>query len=113
GPSAPRCPRRPRRRRGALRDREAGRGPRAPVCYRSSRVIRRSVQYRPMLAYEKAGSGPPLLLIHGLGSCKEVWKPVVPLLAREREVVTLDLPGFGASPSGARTVDGLADAVLQ
>jgi pimeloyl-ACP methyl ester carboxylesterase len=66
-----------------------------------------------MLAHEKTGSGPPLLLIHGLGSCKEVWKPVVPLLARQREVVTLDLPGFGASPPGARTVEGLADAVLQ
>ena len=67
----------------------------------------------PMVAHEKAGSGPPLLLIHGLGSCKEVWKPVVPLLARQREVVTLDLPGFGSSPPGAQTVEGLADAVLQ
>jgi pimeloyl-ACP methyl ester carboxylesterase len=66
-----------------------------------------------MLAYEKAGSGPPLLLIHGLGSCKEVWKPVVPLLAREREVVALDLPGFGSSPPGPRTVEGLAAAVAE
>jgi pimeloyl-ACP methyl ester carboxylesterase len=64
-----------------------------------------------MLAYEKAGSGPPLVLIHGLGSCKEMWRPVVPLLAREREVVAIDLPGFGASPAGPRTVDGLAAAV--
>jgi pimeloyl-ACP methyl ester carboxylesterase len=66
-----------------------------------------------MLAYEKAGAGPPLLLMHGLGSCKEMWRPVVPLLAREREVVTLDLPGFGASPAGPLTVDGLADAVAE
>ena len=64
-----------------------------------------------MLAYEKAGSGPPLLLIHGLGSCKEMWRPVVPLLTREREVVAIDLPGFGASPAGPRTVEGLAAAV--
>jgi pimeloyl-ACP methyl ester carboxylesterase len=42
---------------------------------------------------------------------KEVWRPVVPLLAGEREVVTLDLPGFGASPRGPRTVEGLAHAV--
>jgi pimeloyl-ACP methyl ester carboxylesterase len=66
-----------------------------------------------MLAYEKAGSGPPLLLIHGLGSCKEMWRPVVPLLAGEREVVMLDLPGFGESPVGPRTVQGLADAVTE
>jgi pimeloyl-ACP methyl ester carboxylesterase len=64
-----------------------------------------------MLAHEKAGSGPPLLLIHGLGSCKEMWRPVVPQLAREREVVMVDLPGFGESPAGPSTVEGLAGAV--
>jgi pimeloyl-ACP methyl ester carboxylesterase len=40
-----------------------------------------------------------------------VWRPVVPLLAREREVIALDLPGFGASPPGPRTVEGLAHCV--
>ena len=42
---------------------------------------------------------------------KEVWRPLVPLLARERDVVALDLPGFGASPPGPHTVAGLAGAV--
>src|SRR5690242_12748905 len=60
------------------------------------------------LAHDRTGSGPPLLLVHGLGLCKEVSRPVVPLLAREREVVALDLPGFGESPPGAETVEGLA-----
>jgi pimeloyl-ACP methyl ester carboxylesterase len=36
---------------------------------------------------------------------------VLPLLAREREVVAVDLPGFGASPRGPRTVEDLAGAV--
>lgn len=45
------------------------------------------------------GDREPLLLIHGLGASKSVWDPVVPLLAREREVIALDLPGFGAAPS--------------
>jgi pimeloyl-ACP methyl ester carboxylesterase len=40
----------------------------------------------------------PLLLIHGLGASKSVWDPVVPLLSAEREVIALDLPGFGAAP---------------
>lgn len=40
-----------------------------------------------------------LVLVHGLGAAKSVWDPVVPLLAREREVIALDLPGFGAAPS--------------
>jgi len=64
-----------------------------------------------VIAYDRTGSGPPLLLVHGLGSCKEMWRPVVPLVAREREVVALDLPGFGASPPGPRTVEDLAAAV--
>jgi pimeloyl-ACP methyl ester carboxylesterase len=63
------------------------------------------------LSHYRTGSGPPLVLVHGLGSCKEMWRPVVPLLAREREVIALDLPGFGASPRGPRTVEGLAGAV--
>jgi pimeloyl-ACP methyl ester carboxylesterase len=63
------------------------------------------------LAHDRLGSGPPLLLVHGLGSCKEIWRPLLPALAREREVVAVDLPGFGASPPGPRTVEGLAEAL--
>jgi pimeloyl-ACP methyl ester carboxylesterase len=65
------------------------------------------------LAYERVGNGPPLLLVHGLGMCKEVWRPVLPLLAREREVVAVDLPGFGASPPGPGTVEGLAEVLAE
>jgi pimeloyl-ACP methyl ester carboxylesterase len=64
-----------------------------------------------VLAHDRTGSGPPLLLLHGLGSCKEMWLPVIPMLARERDVIAVDLPGFGASPLGPTTVDGLAEAV--
>ena len=63
------------------------------------------------LSHFRTGSGPPLLLIHGLGMGKVVWRPVVPLLAREREVIAIDVPGFGTSPRGPRTVEGLAHAV--
>ena len=63
------------------------------------------------LSHFRTGSGPPLLLLHGLGMGKVVWRPVIPTLAREREVVAIDLPGFGASPHGPRTVEGLAHAV--
>jgi pimeloyl-ACP methyl ester carboxylesterase len=43
-------------------------------------------------------SGEPLVLIHGLGATKGVWNPVIDLLAAEREVLALDMPGFGAEP---------------
>jgi pimeloyl-ACP methyl ester carboxylesterase len=57
------------------------------------------------LAHERRGSGPPLLLLHGLGSEGRVWEPLLDRLARERDVVTLDLPGHGATaplPPGER-----------
>ena len=50
------------------------------------------------LALDRTGQGEPLLLLHGTGSSRAVWKPVIPLLAREREVIALDLPGHGDSP---------------
>ena len=63
------------------------------------------------LSHQRTGSGPPLLLLHGIGLTAIVWRPVLPLLVREREVIALDLPGFGASPPGPETIDGLAHAV--
>jgi pimeloyl-ACP methyl ester carboxylesterase len=67
------------------------------------------------LAHDRGGAGEPLLLIHGIGSQWQVWEPVLPALQAEREVVAIDLPGFGESAvlgSGRQpTVDHLADAV--
>lgn len=39
-----------------------------------------------------------MLLLHGIGHRWQGWRPVLDLLAREREVIAVDLPGFGASP---------------
>ena len=67
------------------------------------------------LNHVRKGSGEPLLLIHGLGSQYQVWEPVIGRLAQEREVVALDLPGFGGSaplPDGAEpSAAAMADAV--
>jgi pimeloyl-ACP methyl ester carboxylesterase len=51
-----------------------------------------------MSGNETGSGGEPLLLIHGLGGTAGVWDPVVPLLADEREVLVLDMPGFGSAP---------------
>ena len=42
-------------------------------------------------------AGEPLVLLHGLGGSRQLWDPVLPLLEAEREVVALDMPGFGAA----------------
>lgn len=55
----------------------------------------------------------PLLLIHGLGASKSVWDAVVPTLAFERQVIALDLPGFGAAPSLPAEVEPTALALAE
>ncbi|KUN16901.1 alpha/beta hydrolase [Streptomyces antibioticus] len=49
--------------------------------------------------YARVGSGEPLLLLHGIGHHRQAWDPVVDILATERDVIAVDLPGFGASPA--------------
>ena len=49
------------------------------------------------LSHHRAGAGEPLVLIHGIGSFWPVWEPVLPALEAARDVVGLDLPGFGGS----------------
>jgi pimeloyl-ACP methyl ester carboxylesterase len=51
------------------------------------------------LSFERRGSGEPLLLVHGLGGSTVVWRPVIERLARERDVIAIDMPGFGRSPA--------------
>jgi pimeloyl-ACP methyl ester carboxylesterase len=50
------------------------------------------------LNHYRVGTGEPLVLVHGIGSQWQVWGPVIGALAKEHEVIALDLPGFGASP---------------
>jgi len=50
------------------------------------------------LEYERQGSGPTLVLIHGLGSARTVWKLVTAKLARSFDVIAVDLPGHGQTP---------------
>ncbi|MFH9660108.1 alpha/beta fold hydrolase [Streptomyces sp. NPDC017248] len=57
------------------------------------------------VSYARVGRGEPLVLLHGIGHHLQAWDPVVDILATEREVVAVDLPGFGASPA---LPDGLA-----
>ncbi len=49
------------------------------------------------VVYDRAGQGEPLILIHGVGHRRQAWTPVLPLLTPHRDVITVDLPGFGES----------------
>jgi pimeloyl-ACP methyl ester carboxylesterase len=49
------------------------------------------------IVYERIGTGPPLLLVHGLGGTREIWQPQMSRLAEERDLIAVDMPGFGES----------------
>lgn len=49
------------------------------------------------LAYSRSGAGAPLVLLHGIGSSRRAWDPVVPALAERFDVLAVDLSGFGDS----------------
>jgi pimeloyl-ACP methyl ester carboxylesterase len=72
---------------------------------RLSGVHSRYAQAGPFeLRYLEAGSGPPLVLVHGLASnALQDWGRLVAPLARRYHVYAPDLPGFGRSerPKGA------------
>ena len=63
------------------------------------------------LAYEEEGTGPPLLLISGLGANRLSWATVVPLLKDAFRCITFDNRGTGQSdvPPGPYAIDQMAD----
>jgi pimeloyl-ACP methyl ester carboxylesterase len=44
---------------------------------------------------EQAGTGEPVVLLHGFGGSTYSWREVMPELARSYRVVAIDLNGFG------------------
>lgn len=51
--------------------------------------------------YDDAGSGPPLVLLHGLGASAEDWEMQIPAFSRRFRVIAPDLRGFGGSARGS------------
>jgi haloacetate dehalogenase len=51
-----------------------------------------------------AGTGPPVVLLHGYPQTSAMWHLVAPALAADRTVVLADLPGYGDSRAGRADV---------
>jgi 3-oxoadipate enol-lactonase len=62
------------------------------------------------LYYEDQGQGPPLVLIHGLGSSTFDWRFQVPEFSKSYRIITYDLRGHGQSekPEGPYTIPMMA-----
>ncbi|MGX1541891.1 alpha/beta fold hydrolase [Streptomyces adustus] len=56
--------------------------------------------------YERHGSGPAILFVHGSGGHHAAWWQQVAALREEFTVVTVDLRGFGKSDSSMPEFDG-------
>jgi pimeloyl-ACP methyl ester carboxylesterase len=48
--------------------------------------------------YRETGSGPTLILLHGIGMSHTAWSPVTPYLCSEHRVIAFDIAGFGETP---------------
>lgn len=64
-------------------------------------------------AFVKTGSGPVLLLLHGLGCDHTTWEPVIAALARRYTVIAPDMLGHGRSdkPRADYSVGGYANGM--
>ena len=68
---------------------------------KTGRVMANGVSYY----YEIHGQGEPLLLLHGgLGSI-DMFGPVLPALAKERQIIAVDLQGHGRTTLGDRPIN--------
>jgi pimeloyl-ACP methyl ester carboxylesterase len=69
---------------------------------------------QPVLGYDRVGSGEPLLLLHGFGSTRDDFAALVTDLARDFDLLSIDLPGHGSSPmiDGRPSVAALTHAVV-
>ncbi len=66
------------------------------------------------VAYRRAGTGPSVVLIHGVGLQKAIWGPQMDALVADHDVVAMDMPGHGGSsrPPDAPLLADYSDAVL-
>lgn len=68
----------------------------------------------PELFYQVEGSGPPVVLIHGVGADARSWDAIAPVLAQRYTILRLDLRGHGRSGhiTGALVLDDFARDVV-
>ncbi len=59
----------------------------------------------PTIHGRRGGSGPPVLLLHGIPETHLMWHRVAPQLARQYTVVATDLRGYGDSGKPPSTAD--------
>ncbi len=73
-----------------------------------------STQIVERMAVEIDGSGEPLIMVHGLGGCSNVFQPQIRALAARFRVIRPDLPGSGRTPAnGQASIGAFVDALVR
>ena len=85
---------------------------RKPARLRSGQIVTRTGN---RLYVARRGTGPPLLMLNGIGGHTAMWEPLAAELGRTRELILLDAPGCGLSPAlpVPRRMSGLARLVVE
>jgi pimeloyl-ACP methyl ester carboxylesterase len=85
---------------------------------RASQQVKAPVVYdltMPTIAAHRAGSGSPMVLIHGFSASWGIWRPLLPALERRHDVLAATLLGHSGGPEylagSPATPDALADAL--
>ena len=65
----------------------------------------------PRLDVKIVGEGRDLVLINALLSDRSAYEPLAERLANQRRLIMVNLPGFGASPATANSLDEHVDAL--
>jgi 3-oxoadipate enol-lactonase len=73
--------------------------------------ISKSGRIWEMLWIQEAGQGPPLVLLHAVGTSGSIWWQHVPRLSKQFHVIAVDLSGHGRSPKPEQpvSVEGMAE----
>lgn len=75
--------------------------------------VRPSDHHTGTLAYRVAGTGRPVLFLHGLGGSRTAWEPQLEVLGATFRCIAWDLPGYGDSaPLERLTFPAIVDAVV-
>lgn len=65
-------------------------------------MLSRRLEWRGRtVAWDRLGSGPPVVMLHGTPWSSALWRPIADVLARQWTVYLWDMPGYGQSSMSA------------
>lgn len=90
---------------------QSARAPEATPAHRAITIDAGGLRLRGV----RSGSGPAVVLLHGYGESLLSWRGVFDRLARDHDVLALDLPGFGLSdkPAAGYGNDSVAAVIVR